>query len=236
MITIYWLSLLIKRQPNAFSALILSALILLSIDPWQIYSLGFQLSYSVVTSILLLGLPLNQWTQSNCKLHTYLPKENWTLIHKATAKLSTILIMFFAVSFSAWIGSLPICLEVFGYVSTSGIIANIVLIQIASLVILTGISSLILGLFYLSDLSAFINHAAWLLLHCIDSALVFLQTIPFPIFVSDPNKNFPSILLILPYFTALYLWHYFPKLLTSYTIWIPPLIVILGTCLVLLVQ
>ena len=236
MINIYWLSLLIRRQPNAFSALILSALIILTIDPWQLHSLGFQLSYTVVTSILLFGLPLNRWAQSKCKYYAYLPKENWSYFHKATEKLSNTLIMLFAISFSAWLGSLPICLKIFGFVSTSGIVANILLIQIAGLVILTGINSLILGLFQLSNMSEFINHAAWLLLYFIDSALIFLKTFPFPIFESKPNKGFPAILVMLPYFSLLYLWHYFPKLLKKHTIWIPPLVVILSTYLLLLIQ
>ncbi len=236
MISIYWVSLLIRRQPNAFSALILSALIILTIDPWQLHSLGFRLSYTVVTSILLFGLPLNRWAQSRCKYYAYLPKENWSYFHKAIEQLSNTFIMLFAISFSAWLGSLPICLEIFGYVSTSGIVANILLIQIAGLIILTGISSLILGLFHLSTLSEFINHAAWLLLYFIDSALIFLKALPFPVFESNPNKNFPAILVILPYFSILYLWHTFPKLLKRRTIWIPPLMVILSTYLLLFVQ
>ncbi len=236
MISVYWLSLLIKRQPNAFSALTLSAVIILCIDPWQIHSLGFQLSFSVVTSILLFGLPLNQWVQSHFKPFPYLPKENWSFAHRISAELFSILSLLFAISFSAWLGSLPLCLQAFGYVSTSGIIANIILIQIASLVILTGICSLILGLFHLSNFSEFINHAAWLLLKLIDSVLLFLQTVPFPVFESDPSRDFPAVVVMLPYFTLLYFWHYFPKLLRGRTIWIPPLIAILSSYLVLLVQ
>lgn len=236
MITIFWMSLFIKRQTNPFSALTFSALIILCIDPWQIHSLGFQLSYTVVASILLLGLPLNQWTQSKCQFFVYLPKEDWTLAHKVSAQISSILIMLFAISFSAWIGSLAICLDVFGYVSTSGIIANILLIQIASLVIVTGMSSLILGLNYLSNLSEFLNHAAWLLLHFIDSALAFLQTLPFPVFESNTHQDISALWVIVPYFSALLLWHTFPKLLKGYTIWIPPLIVILSTYILLLLQ
>ena len=236
MITVYWLSLLLKRQPNAFSALILSALIILCIDPWQIHSLGFQLSYSVVTSILLFGLPLNRWAQSKCKFYAYLHRENWTLAHKVAAQLFSIFIMLWAISFSAWLGSLAICLEVFGYVSTSGIVANIVLIQIASLVILTGISSLILGLLHLNNVSEFINHAAWLLLNFIDTVLIFLQAVPFPLFESDLKEDFPAIFVMLPYFGILFLWHYFPRLLKGHTIWIPPLVIILSTCFFLFLQ
>ena len=236
MITIFWMSLFIKRQTNAFSALVLSALIILCIDPWQIHSLGFQLSYTVVSSILLLGLPLNQWAQSHYQLFAYLPKEDWTFVQKVSAQISSVLIMLFSISFSAWIGSLAICLEVFGYVSTSGIIANILLIQIASLVIVTGMSSLILGLNYLSNLSEFMNHAAWLLLYGINSVLAFLQTLPFPVFKSNANQDFPALWVIVPYFSALFLWHTFPRLLKGYTIWIPPLIVILNTCVLLLLQ
>lgn len=236
MITIYWLSLLIRRQPNAFSALVLSALIILSIDPWQLHSLGFQLSYSVVASILLLGLPLNHWLQTKCKFYAYLPKEDWSYYHKVTAQLSSTLIMLFAISFSAWVGSLAICLKVFGHVSCSGIVANIFLIQIASLVILTGVTSLILGLFQLSYLSEFINHSAWLLLHFIDSVLIFLQKLPLPVFKSNPSSEFPAILVMLPYFSALYLWHYFREFFKGYMIWLPPFIAILSTCLLLLLQ
>ena len=236
MITIFWMSLFIKRQTNAFSALVLSALIILCIDPWQIHSLGFQLSYTVVSSILLLGLPLNQWAQSHYQLFAYLPEEDWTFVQKVSAQISSVLIMLFSLSFSAWIGSLAICLEVFGYVSTSGIIANVLLIQIASLVIVTGMSSLILGLNYLSNLSEFMNHAAWLLLYGINSVLAFLQTLPFPVFKSNANQDFLALWVIVPYFSALFLWHTFPRLLKGYTIWIPPLIVILNTCVLLLLQ
>jgi competence protein ComEC len=211
-------------------------LIILCIDPWQIHSLGFQLSYSVVTSILLFGLPLNRWAQSKCKFYAYLPRENWTLAHKVAAQLFSIFIMLWAISFSAWLGSLAICLEVFGYVSTSGILANIVLIQIASLVILTGISSLILGLLHLNNVSEFTNHAAWLLLNFIDTVLIFLQAVPFPLFESDLKEDFPAIFVMLPYFGILFLWHYFPRLLKGHTIWIPPLVIILSTCFFLFLQ
>ena len=61
MIAFYWLCLCIGRQRSALAAWTASALILLIIDPQQLWNVGFQLSYSVVFSILLLGLPLHHF-------------------------------------------------------------------------------------------------------------------------------------------------------------------------------
>ena len=192
MIAIYWLSFIVHRQPNPFSALILSAILLLIINPWQLLSEGFKLSYSVVGTLLLLGLPLNDWLQSKCQLFKWLPKENWTTTHKALSYSVKSLILATTISFAAWIGSIAICFKLFGYVSSGAILANIVLIQIASLAILTGIVSLGVSLLNLTYVSEFLNHSAWLIISAMNDLLMIVQKLPFPVLQKQSNEEFPS--------------------------------------------
>ena len=192
MITIYWLSFIAHRQPNPFSALILSAILLLIINPWQLLSEGFKLSYSVVGTLLLLGLPLNDWLQSKCQLFKWLPKDNWTTTHKAISCSVKSLILATTISFAAWIGSIAICFKLFGYVSSGAILANVVLIQIASLAILTGIVSLGVSFLNLTSVSEFLNHSAWLIISAMNDLLMIVQKLPFPALEKQSNEEFPS--------------------------------------------
>ncbi|RCL29754.1 MAG: ComEC/Rec2 family competence protein [Puniceicoccaceae bacterium] len=234
MISLYWFSLLLRKQSNAFSALVLSSIILLIVHPWHLYSLGFQLSYTVVASILLFGLPLSAWIVERTDRLAFIPEADWTLLQRLQLGLCKSLSLLFSVSLSAWIASLPIALALFDRVSTSGILANILLIHIAGLAILSGLLSIIVGLFQLTSLSEFINHAAWLLLDSIQILLSILQKIPFPAFHSNPEQSFPAFIPLIPYFFGLFLLHAYPKLLKSSLIWLPPIGLLTLTVLILI--
>jgi competence protein ComEC len=211
MIAIYWISLMIRRQSNPFSTLIVSALILLLIQPEQLFSKGFKLSYSVVGTLLLLGLPLNEWLQNRCRLFNYLPKESWSDLHKIADKSLKYLLLGMSISFSAWIGSMAFCIQLFGYVSTAALLANLLLIQLASLVILTGIVSLGLGLVQLSFISEFFNHSAWLIISIIDCLLDSIPNIPFPAIRTINGNTFPAETIQIAFFTLLISLYYLPK-------------------------
>ena len=233
MITLYWVSLMIRRQSNGFSALVLSALILLAVNPWQIFSIGFQLSYTVVANIILWGIPFNAWMQSTFKLYKSLPEDDWSLRQKYTSKAWCYFLSIFSISVAAWVGSLPLCIQLFGYSSTGGLLANILIIQIASLVILTGVLSLGFGIIQLFAISEFLNYAAWLQIHLIDTILRITQKLPFPTLESDPTKDFPGLLVLILYFGSLMIMHLYPKLLKSLYLLLPPSLCF-GTILLIL--
>lgn len=157
MIGFLWCARCIGRDYRAESALAVSAFVVLLYDPTQLFSLGFQLSYCVVFSILIFGVPLaDRWIEDT-KRDPWLPGDDDTLFH-------TLRKWFFgslAISLSAFIGSTPIIVSQFGILPLSSIILNLLLLPLATLLLAYGFISLALGLTPLSFLSAWVNYGAW---------------------------------------------------------------------------
>ena len=164
MIAFYWISLSIGRQRSALAAWTASALIILIIDPQQLWNIGFQLSYCVVFSILLLGLPLHQYLLHKLSPHQAIPVHSLTRWQRFQQILFEKCSLLFAVSLSAWISSAPLSLSLFGMLAVNSILVNLLLVNFAALVLLTGLLSIGFGLIGCSIVSEFINHAAWLLI------------------------------------------------------------------------
>jgi competence protein ComEC len=164
MIAFYWISLIIGRQRSALAAWTASALIILIIDPQQLCNIGFQLSYCVVFSILLLGLPLHKFLLHKLSPHQAIPIQSLTRWHRAQQILFEKCSLLFAVSLSAWISSAPLSLSLFGMLAVNSILVNLVLVNFAALVLLTGLLSIGFGLIGCAFISEFINHAAWLII------------------------------------------------------------------------
>lgn len=164
MIAFYWISLIIGRQRSALAAWTASALIILIIDPQQLWNIGFQLSYCVVFSILLLGLPLHQFLLQNWSPHQAIPVHSLTRWQRFQQILFEKCSLLFAVSLSAWISSAPLSLSLFGMLAVNSILVNLVLVNFAALVLLTGLLSIGFGLIGCAFISEFINHAAWLII------------------------------------------------------------------------
>ncbi|WP_245530794.1 ComEC/Rec2 family competence protein [Coraliomargarita akajimensis] len=182
MTSFFWLSYGFSRQRNPFSALINSALFVLIIDPTQLWSLGFQLSYSVVLSILLFGIPFYNSLQQATEPFRWLPSEDWNWRHQLSKRVHTTLCISFSISLAAWLASAPLCAGHFGYISPASILLNVALIGLASLVICSGVLSLATSLCGIEGLASFINHAAWLGIAIMDytvSAFTALPTLVF---------------------------------------------------------
>ncbi len=158
----YWMAFSSRRQSSPFAALIGSAVFVLCVLPEQLWSLGFQLSYSVVASILLLGLPFNQHLTSAFRPYKWLPQESWNWRHKCINQCISKLCLLFSISLSAWLASAPFSAAYFGNVSPGAIILNMLLVNLASLVIIGGVLSISLSLLQCDAFAALINHAAWL--------------------------------------------------------------------------
>jgi len=178
MIAFYWISLLIGRQRSALAAWTASALIILIIDPQQLWNIGFQLSYSVVFSILLLGLPLHQYLLRKLSPHPAIPVHSLTRWQRFQQILFEKCSLLFAVSLSAWISSAPLSLSLFGMLAVNSILVNLLLVNFAALVLLTGLLSIGFGLVGCAFISKFINHAAWLLIEWMLSIIQVSTQLP----------------------------------------------------------
>lgn len=187
----FWLSLTCRRQPGPLAALANSAIFVLIIDPLQLWSIGFQLSYAVVYSILLFGLPLDQWLAEHTRLFRWLPYSSWTWRHRTLQDIQRAFSLSLSISIAAWLASAPLSIAHFGYLSPASILLNLLLVSLASLVICSGVLALGLGLLSLTALAAWINHAAWLGISLMDTLVRAFTELPF---ITRHQDNFPHSL------------------------------------------
>jgi len=129
MAVVMLLIFLSNRDYNSINSLAIAALILLIIDPTEIFNPGFQLSFSAVLSILVL-YPIFQERIRNLNIQN---------------KALKYVLLFIAVSFSAQLGTLPFTLIYFNKLSVVSLFANILVIPMIGLIVSLGILSLVVG-------------------------------------------------------------------------------------------
>lgn len=164
MVLFFWSSRVLHRQPSSFSALLMSALVVLLYDPRQLFNPGFQLSYAVVGSILLYGLPLMEKLKDRIRLFRGLPESSYTWRHRAAVWLNQRFIELLPISLAATIASAPLTIYYFKIFTPGAIFLNMALVPLASLLIACGCISLLCGLLHAVWLSTFFNHGAWVII------------------------------------------------------------------------
>lgn len=119
-----------NRSTNLFNSLAIAALVLLLINPNEIFMPGFQLSFSAVLAIGAI----------------------YPMIEKGIKKLQIknkilkYIILFMGVSFSAQLGTLPFTLIYFGKISVVALFTNLLVIPAIGVIIGITIFTLIIGL------------------------------------------------------------------------------------------
>lgn len=154
------------------------ALAVLLLDPGALLSPGFQLSYAVVLGLVLYASPLTGWLRSKPPLargaRLTAPTRLGTLAHQTLRFAVEGLV----VSGTALLSSLPTSLASFGAVSPGALLANLVLVPLASLVVLVGLLSLVLGLGGFTVGSIACNRLAVLALDAMDCVAHLVAAIP----------------------------------------------------------
>ncbi len=203
MAAFFWASFAFTRQRSPFAALCGSAVFVLFFKPEQLWSIGFQLSYTVVLSILLFGLPLYESASRRLSPFAYLPKSSWAPSQHAYAWVQDKVLLLFAISFSAWLESAPLSAGFFGYISPGAVFLNMILVNLAALAISTGVIALSLALAGLDVATGFLNHGAWLTIHTMDSAVIASLEIPGMIFECPDYPEWVAYGALLAYFGLL---------------------------------
>jgi len=178
MIFFFWTSKAFMRQPAPFSALVASALVVLIIHPTEIRSAGFRLSYAVVASILLYGLPLTAYLKKRIHVFEGLPPANWTPIHHFVKNRLSEVAGIFAISLAAIIASSPLTIHYFHLFTPGALFLNMVLLPLASLLVACGVISLLTGILHLTVISGFINYGAWVILAAIHTLIGLFLKLP----------------------------------------------------------
>lgn len=117
------------RNYNSINSLSLAALIILLLNPSELFSPGFQLSFSAVLSILLLYPPI---ASRIGKMKLKSPGVRYVLL-------------FCAVSFAAQVGTLPFTLFYFHKLSVFALLANFIVIPMIGLIVGLGIFTVFTG-------------------------------------------------------------------------------------------
>jgi competence protein ComEC len=227
----FWASFAFVRQRSPLAALAASAVFVLIFQPSQLWSIGFQLSYTVVLSILLFGLPLYETASEKLAPFRYLPKANWAPSQHLYAWIQDALLLLFAISFSAWLASAPLSAAFFGYLSPGAILLNMLLVNLAAVAITTGVVSLSLALVGLGSVAGFINHAAWISIQMMDTLVIGSTQIPGMILHCNGFAEWIAYSILVAYFTLLFCLHRI-RSKSSAVIWLlPPLVIIAGLLL-----
>ena len=160
MITCVAVARVVLRQPHLFPSLILSAWIVLLLSPSQLFHLGFQLSYGVVASIILVGLPLAQklrWRIEELR-ERHPPRSPWG---RATWKAVQGLSDLACVSTSAGLASTPLIIQHFALFTPGGILMGILLNPLATLSVMAGCVALLVGHFLTAVPAGWVAMACW---------------------------------------------------------------------------
>jgi len=184
---IYLIGVAIQRRNSVFNTLSIAALIILLVNPLELYQPGFQLSFTAVLGIVLIYQKLKRFCDNFLK--------NW---YEKGYELRIYLLKLFLVSLSAQIATLPLTVYYFGRVSVVSIFINLLVVPGAGLIVGLGFVAVIFSAVYMPPGIILLRTVA-LLLSGLIKLVVFAENIPFSFFVV-PRL---SPLFILLYFSVI---------------------------------
>jgi len=178
MVMFLYASRTLRVPGGPIAALVASAVVVLVLQPMQLFSASFQLSYGIVAALLLLGLPLGEaWTE-RWKLFSDLPKAAWRWHQHLRDWAWRGFLGMLSIGVASTLFSTLLGVSIFKLYTPGALAANLVLIPVSMLVVLTGFLSLLCGLVGLGFLELVFNHAGILVLAAIEKGVRFFVTLP----------------------------------------------------------
>jgi ComEC/Rec2-related protein len=191
----------LKRPGDTVNSLAAAAFIILLWDPRQLFEASFQLSFFVVLVIALMLPPLNKISDRLWQSDPLLPVELLPRWRRALIATLRMLSRYFALSFAAWIGSIPLSAKYFHLFSPVSTPANIVAVPLGTLALMSNLGSLVCGTWFPWATGLF-NHSAWFFMSAMTAVSEFSTKIPGAYFYVPA----PSWLTILIYYAVLIGW------------------------------
>ena len=172
------LSLVVRSRGNAVSGISGSALLVLLLDPMQLFSAGFQMSYGVVLALLFYGLPLGEALKQRFRLWTYLPEADLSWIQRVMRNRWDGFLTSAAMAWAATLVGLIAGIAFFGWFSPFGLLANLVLIPLACVAIKSGFLALLAAAAGFTGGVLLFNHGAALVLLIMQELLAAGMRLP----------------------------------------------------------
>ncbi len=153
---------------NPLAALAAAALVTLLLDPRQLFSAGFQMSYGAVTAIVVLGAPLARRAEQAWRPWRDRPEEDWGPVRPHVLAAGRWAISTLVVTWAATLASTPSGIAYFGLLSPGSLAANLLVVPLATLALIAGFVALLAGLVGLGPVVVLMNHASGLLILAMD--------------------------------------------------------------------
>ena len=163
---------------NSLAALVAAALLTLCLEPRELFSAGFQMSYAVVSSLVVMCSPVAHRWQELWQPWRDLPPAAWGWPRRWIVGLWQLLTGALATSGVALLASTPSAIGYFGLFSPGGLLANLCIVPMAMLTITAGFISMVGGLCGLTGISLVFNHAAALIITCMDWLMIHGTELP----------------------------------------------------------
>jgi competence protein ComEC len=128
---VFLFSRLIERKPDSYNILGVSAIIILLIDPQQLFDAGFQLSFAAILSLIII-YPVLMRKFAVGKLFMSMDTDKW---YNKTVKWIIILLLGTA---AAQLGTLPLTALMFKKISVVSFFTNLIAIPISNIALALG--------------------------------------------------------------------------------------------------
>ena len=166
MAIVYFISVIIKRESDLYNSLCIAAFLILIMDPNALFDVGFILTFAATFFIMYLTPKINE-------LMKFIPSRYLSGLVSA--------------SLSAQIGVTPVLAFYFNNISLTAVLANLVVVPLASLIFGIGIVFLGFSLFFTSSLFYIAGILAFLLQTML-SSVDFFSRLPFA-YIKIPTPN-----------------------------------------------
>ncbi len=178
MVTCLQLGRISRAPQNPVSSIAGSALLVLLLDPLQLFSAGFQMSYGIVMALLLYGLPMAERWQQRFRLWRHTPECDVSSRQRWWRRRWEEVLTSVAMAWAATLVGLIAGVAFFGWFSPFALAANLVLIPLAFVVIKCGFIALLAAAIGLTPVVMLFNHAAALVLLVMQSLLATAMRLP----------------------------------------------------------
>jgi ComEC/Rec2-related protein len=177
MASAYLLAPALRRRPDVVSAMALAAIGILAWQPVQLFDIGCILSFAAVAGILtmvpVLDAMLLHWLRTDPLAVPGLTQGApwWRPLALWTGRLAT-------VSVAAWLTSVPLSLYFFGRFSPIALVANLIVVPMSFLIIVTGCLSLVAGAGIGLWLAGIFNSANAVFVRLLIGGMRLLEAVP----------------------------------------------------------
>ena len=187
MVTIVEVGRMLYKQGINLNSIGATAVFILLVRPLDLWSVGFQLSFAATTAIVLLA------------------KQCERLFHRiemtgAQKRLYAWLLGTVIVSIAAQLGTLPLTIHYFGYVSTYFLLTNLIVLPIATFLVPCGLVSLLLGG---SCLGVWFTKLTFSLSWLMNHSVGWIESLPGSTFHASANGGMIAIYYLLLLLLAL---------------------------------